>query len=76
MKRKFSFIDKLRIFIHWMSDHKDYGLIATCSICQSTRLKRLDGSTETENTGGVLYCASYECMDCHATAKCFEDWKV
>lgn len=72
-KMKMRLRDKARIIIKWMRKHKDYGLVASCSSCQSTRVRR-EKSTEEEKEGTVFYSAIYECMDCHSIAVCTETW--
>ena len=75
MKRSLTIRDKLRLFIKWMTDHKDYGLICTCTYCQSTRIKRTDPH-EVHADGEARYTARYECMDCNAVAEAQETWKL
>jgi hypothetical protein len=75
MKRPLGFSDKLRIFIKWMRQHKDFGLVGTCSVCQSTRVRRIDSKDEREGFN-VSYTATYECMDCEAMAVAHETWKA
>jgi hypothetical protein len=74
MKRHITLGDKTKLFIKWMRGHADYGLLAACSCCNSTRIKRT-GSREDDVFKGVRsYNATYECMDCRATATCTETW--
>lgn len=73
MRKKIGFIDKMRIFYHWMKQHRRCGLITTCSKCDSTRLERTDSETRNEGEA-TIYCAIYKCLDCHAIGANKEVW--
>lgn len=77
MKREITFRDKIRIFINlmeWFKEREDSGLVASCSYCQSTRVKKVHSNTDGIQRDMVTYTASYECLNCKATATCQEVW--
>lgn len=69
MKRELSFLDKLRYFILWMRGMQGYGLIGTCSICNSSKLSRSVVKDEKD-----FYSATYTCHSCGSSAYAYELW--
>jgi hypothetical protein len=74
VKREIGFFDKLRIFAHWMKQHKNCGLITTCSFCDSTSVIRFDSKDKIHSNGDRSYAAMYRCLDCNAIAMADEAW--
>lgn len=66
-------MDKVRIIIYWLKQHKDCGLMTTCGICGSTRIQRLSSSNFT-NKNGNTYKAKYKCLNCNALGSNEEVW--
>lgn len=75
MRKPIGFIDKLRIFFYWMSQHKGCGLIATCSVCESTRIRRLEWNSDMK-ADKAYYDGRYECLDCKAIGQNLEEWQT
>ena len=73
MKRPLGFADKLRIIIKWLRQHKEFGLVGTCSVCQSTRVSRT-GQKEERHESVEKYTAFYLSADCGSTAEARETW--
>jgi hypothetical protein len=73
VKKQISFMKKLRLSIKWLMNEKTHTLISTCSICDSSKVKRINSQHE-ENDGSIIYNAEYECVECEATATCKEIW--
>lgn len=74
MKKPISFFDKIKFFLRWMRYQEGYGLIATCGLCDSTRVKRVDYESMNVDEYTNLYQAAYECIDCGAVGTNMEQW--
>ena len=68
MKRELRFFDKVRTFIHWITEYK-YGAIECCHYCGSVNIQIVESSDD-----GNVYKAKYMCLKCGATASVTEFW--
>lgn len=74
MKRKITVVDKVSIFMKWIRNLDGFGLIGSCDLCQSSKLRRVDHQTK-QVGGSIEYSAIYECLNCGGSAKAVEIWK-
>jgi transposase-like protein len=69
MKKSMSLWFKIKFLILWLNKHKGTATIVTCGNCNSTRVTFKNGKQKHN-----VYTSEYRCLDCGATAKCFEIW--
>lgn len=73
MKRPLRCFDKIRIFNKWLKNQNGFGLICSCDLCNSTKIRRLEFQTEMID-GAIEYFARYECLNCGGFAEAKEVW--
>lgn len=75
MKKPLSLKDKFRIFMYLLKLHEEIGLITTCGLCGSSKIKLENSKERLLCEDKINYEGYYECQNCYARCENTEVWK-